>query len=124
MHRHDRAGGRRDRGFDLFRIEVECAGSMSANTGRQAVPQQRMAGGDEGVGRGDDLAIDAERLQRRHQRQRAVGEQRDVLDAQVLAQRLLERWWNWPPLVRYLLSQICSSEATKSCSGGMAGWVT
>ncbi|MDT4842844.1 hypothetical protein FQZ97_767590 [compost metagenome] len=90
MHRHDRRRLRRDERLDARRIEIQGARVDVCEDGLDAVPQQRVRSGHERIRRGDDLARDAHRLECRDQRDRAVGEERDVLHAQVLAQRLLQ----------------------------------
>lgn len=90
VHRHDGRGLRGDGRFDLGRVEVE---RVRVDVGKHrfdAVPQQRMRGGDEGIRRGDDLASDTQSLQGSDQGNGAVGKQRQVLDAKVVAQRLLQ----------------------------------
>ena len=76
VHRHDGGGLRRDGRLDLAGIEVEGLRVDVDEHRLDAVPEQGMRRGHERVGRGDDFAGDAQRLQRGHQRQRAVGEQR------------------------------------------------
>ncbi|MOA59258.1 hypothetical protein D3C78_1838310 [compost metagenome] len=49
-----------------------------------------MGGRDEGVGRGDDFAGDAQCLQRGDQGQGAIGKQRDVFHPEVIGQFLLQ----------------------------------
>ena len=58
--------------------------------GLDAVPQEGMGGGHEGIGGGNHLAGDAQGLQGGDQRQRAIGEQGDMLDPQVFTERGLE----------------------------------
>ena len=124
VHRHDRVV----RGVMAASIcagsRLHVSGSMSTNTGVMAVPQQRMRGRDEGERGGDDLAGHAQRLQRRHQCDRAVGEQREVIDTEVARQRRLELLVERPAVVSHLLSQICSRYGRNSSSGGMNGCVT
>ena len=86
MHRHDRGGLRRDGRLDPGRVHVERGGVDIDEHGRDAVPQQGVRGGHEGVGRGDDFARHTGLLQRRHQRQGAVGEQAQVLHSQIARQ--------------------------------------
>lgn len=90
MHRHDCRGRRCNGFFDAVRVEVVSAGVDVDEYRCQAVPEQRMRCGDERVGRGDDFALDAQRLNRGHQCQGAVGEQREVLHAQILGQFMFE----------------------------------
>ena len=90
VHRHDRRRVRRDRRLDPCWIEVERLRVDVDEHRLDAVPEQRVRRGDERERRRDHLARDAQRLQRRHQRDRAIGEQRDVLDPEVFAQRRLE----------------------------------
>ena len=60
----------------LARVEVQRVRVDVDEHRLDAVPQQRMRGGDKRIGRRDDLAGDAQRLQRGHQCDGAVGEQR------------------------------------------------
>ena len=46
MHRHDGSGLRRDGGFDLVRIEVECVRVDVHEHRLNTVPQQGMGGSD------------------------------------------------------------------------------
>ena len=86
VHRHDGRGARRDGGFDAVRVDASRGGVDVDKDRLDAVPPQRMGGCNETVGRGDDLARDVERLQRRDQRQSAVGEHADVGHLEVFAQ--------------------------------------
>ena len=75
MHRHDGGGLRSDGGLYFVGVQVE---GLRVNVDKDrldAIPQERVRGGDEGIGCGDDFATDAQGLERRHQCQGAVGEQ-------------------------------------------------
>lgn len=74
VHRHDGGGVRGDGGLDLGRVEVEGVRLHIYKHGLAAVPQERVRGGDKGVRRGDDLAGDAQGLQRGDEGQGAVAE--------------------------------------------------
>jgi hypothetical protein len=90
VHRQDGRRLRRDRRFHAGRVQVQRVRVDVDEHRPDAVPQQRMRGGDERVRRGDDFAADAQRLQRRDQRDRRVREQRDVAHAQVLGERVFQ----------------------------------
>ena len=49
-----------------------------------------MCGGHKGIRCGDDLTGDTQRLQRRDQRDRAIGEQCNVLDTEVVTELLFQ----------------------------------
>ncbi|MNN36447.1 hypothetical protein D3C81_1503450 [compost metagenome] len=75
VHRQDRGGGRRDRLFDPLGVEV-LADRVDVHENRfEVVPEQRMRGSHKRIRGGDHFTGNAQRLQRRHQRQRAVAEQ-------------------------------------------------
>ncbi|MNR30645.1 hypothetical protein D3C85_1481110 [compost metagenome] len=84
MHRHDGGSLRGDGGFDFGRIEVEGVRIDIGEYWFDPVPQQRVSGGNEGVGGGDDFASHTQCLQRSQQCNGAVVEQRHVLDAKVV----------------------------------------
>jgi len=86
VHRHDGRGLRGDGRFDARRIHIQGVRIDIDEHRLDAVPQQRMGGRDKRIRGGDDLAGDAQCLQRRNQCQRTVAEQGDMLDAQILAQ--------------------------------------
>ena len=67
-----------------------------------AVPQERMRGGHKGIGRGDDLARNAQSLQCGDQRNGAVGEKRNVLYPQVLAQHFFQLVVKWATVGQHL----------------------
>ena len=90
VHGHDGRRARRDGCLYLVRVEVARLGVDVHEHGLDAVPPQSVRRGHEAVGRGDDLARDAQGLQGAHQRERAVGEQADVGNFQVLAQGALQ----------------------------------
>jgi len=86
MHWHDGCGVRGDGSFNSGWVEVQSVGVHIHKHGFDAVPEQRMGCGHEGIRRGDDLASNTQGLQCGDQTERAVGKQRQVLDAQVVAQ--------------------------------------
>ncbi|MNQ83138.1 hypothetical protein D3C85_982100 [compost metagenome] len=90
VHRQYGGGLGRDGRFDLGGIEVQGLRVDVDEDRLDSVPQQRMGRGHEGIWRGDDLTGDAQRLQRRNQGQGAIGEQRDMFHAKVLAQRTFQ----------------------------------
>ena len=90
VHRENGGSLRCDSGLDLVWIKVECPRLDVDEHGGDVVPKQGMGGGDEGVRGGDDLTGDAQGLERGYQRQGTVGKEREMLDAQILAQRLLQ----------------------------------
>ena len=86
MDRQDGGGGRGDRFLDAVGVEVAGHRVDIDEHRSDAVPQQRVGGGHERVRGRDHLAADAQRLQRGHQGQGAVGEQAEVLDAEIARQ--------------------------------------
>lgn len=77
MHRHDGRCFGGDGRLYLLGVEI-ASGRVDVNKdGLDAVPPQRVGGGHKAVRRGDDLARDAEGLQRSDERQGAVGKQTD-----------------------------------------------
>ena len=90
VHGHDGRGARGDGGLDAVGIDASCRRVNIDEHRLDAVPPDRMGGGDKAVGRGDDLAADVERLQRGDERQRAVGEKADVGHLEVVTQRLFQ----------------------------------
>lgn len=90
VHGHDGRGARGDGGLDAVGVDAaRCRVNIDEHR-LDAVPPDRMGGGDKAVGRGDDLAADVERLQRGDERQRAVGEKADVGHLEVVTQRLFQ----------------------------------
>lgn len=87
---HDSRGLRRDGGLDTCRIDITRGGVDVHEDGTAAVPPDAVGGGHEAVGRGDDLARDAQGLQGGEQGQCAVGEEADVGYLQVLCQCSLQ----------------------------------
>ena len=83
MNWHDCSGLGRDGCFDLRRIHIQGDRVDINKHWFQAVPQQRMGRRDEGIRRGDHLAADAQGLQGREQRDRAVVEKRNMLDTEI-----------------------------------------
>ncbi|BAK88810.1 hypothetical protein NCGM2_1951 [Pseudomonas aeruginosa NCGM2.S1] len=98
MHRQDRGGLRGDRRLDPRRVEIHGVLVDVHEDRLEPVPQQRVAGGDEGVRRGDHLAGHPQCLQRGDERQGGVGEEHDVLHPQVLAQGLFQRMVHVAPV--------------------------
>ena len=90
VYGHNGRGLGSDGCLDLVRVDVAGFRVDVHEHRLDAVPPQGMGGGHEAVGRGDDLARDAQGLQGAHQGKRAVGEQADVGHFQVLAQGLLQ----------------------------------
>lgn len=82
---HDGSGLRGDGGFDLVGVHAAVRGVDVHEHGLDAVPPDRVGGGDEAERGRDDLAGYPERLQRGDERQGAVGEEADIRDPEVLA---------------------------------------
>ena len=87
---HDGGGARRDGGLDAVGVDATRGHIDVDEYGLDAVPPQRVGGGNEAEGSGDDLAADVEGLKGGYERQRAVGEQADVGHLEVLTQGCLE----------------------------------
>ena len=90
MDGHDGGGARRDGGLDAVGVDATRGHVDVDEYGLDTVPPQRVGGGNEAVGSGDDLATDVEGLKGGDERQGAVGEQADVGHLEVLTQRSLE----------------------------------
>ena len=90
VNRHDGAGVRRDRGLNPAGIERERIGIDIDKHRRETVPTQGVCRGDERIGGGDHLPGDPQSLQADHQTERAVGDQREVRDPEMVAESLLE----------------------------------
>lgn len=90
VHRQDGDALRSDGCFDLGRVEIEGARLNVDEDRGDVVPEQRVRSGDEGVRGRDDLAGDAQGLERGDQREGAIGEECQVLDAEVVTQGLFE----------------------------------
>ncbi len=108
MDRQNGSGLWSDGGFDLVWVDVQCLGVNIHEHRLNAVPEQGMGCGNEGVRRGDHLAGNAQSLKRRDQCQGAVGEQGQMADTQIFAQGLLELLMKRPlvgqfPALPYLL---------------------
>ncbi|MNP61702.1 hypothetical protein D3C76_1569170 [compost metagenome] len=86
MHWQYGSGCRGNSFDDALRVEVVGAWVDIDEHRLEVVPQQGMSGGHERIGRGDDFTGNPQRLQSRYQGQGTVGEERDVLDAQILGQ--------------------------------------
>ena len=86
VHGHDGRGPRGYRSLDAVRVDAAVRRVDVHEHRLDAVPPQRVGRRHETERSGDDLARDAQRLQRRYQRQGAVGEQADIGNLQVLAQ--------------------------------------
>ena len=90
VHRHDGRGPRGYRSLDAVRVDAAVR-RVDVNEHRlDAVPPQRVGRRHEAERGRYDLARDAQRLQRRYQRQGAVGEKADVGNLEVLAQGRLK----------------------------------
>ena len=87
---HDGRGLRGDGGLDLVWVHAAVRRVDVHEHGLDAVPPDRVGGGDEAERRGDDLAGYPERLQRGDERQGAVGEEADIRDLEVFAEGLLK----------------------------------
>ena len=79
-----------DQGLDLLRVDGIALRLDVAEDRRAAAAHDRMRGGGEGVGRGDDLPVQVQGLEDRLEGQVAVREQHRVLHTQGLLQRPLE----------------------------------
>lgn len=90
MHRQNGRGLRGDGGLDFGGIEIQRIRIDIDEYRLDAVPQQGMRGSDERIRGGDDFAGNTQRLQSGHQRESAISEQRQMIDAQIVTQRLLE----------------------------------
>ena len=87
MHRQDGAGARGNERLHLRGIHGVVVLPDVAEHRGQPGPDDGVSGGRKGEGRSDDLALQPQRLQKRLQRQMAVGEQRRVGHVQPLLQR-------------------------------------
>ena len=90
VHRHDGRGTRSYRCLDAVRVDAAVRRVDVHEHRLDAVPPQRVGRRHEAERGRYDLARDAQRLQRRYQRQGAVGEKADVGNLQVLAQGCLK----------------------------------
>ena len=83
----------RDRALDLGRIEVQRGRVDVGEDRRRAAARDRLGGREERERRADDLVAgaDLERVEREHERVRAVGDADRLLDAEVLGGLALER---------------------------------
>ncbi len=99
MGRQDTAGARRDQMGDRVRVQIVRVGIDLGKDRGQAQPGQRMRGGDEGIGRDDDLAGQAQRPDRDFQPDRAVAHRDAVLHAEFLRDPLFELF-DHRPVVR------------------------
>ena len=90
VHGHDSGCARRNGSLNTIGIDAARCGVDIDEYGLNAVPPDGMGGSDKAVGRGDDLAADVECLQRRDERQSAIGEQADVGHLEVLTQCLFQ----------------------------------
>lgn len=88
VYRQDRRCTFGNGGFDPCRVEVESGRIHVYKDGREAIPEQGVGGGDEGIRGSDDFALYTQCLQRCKQGSGAITEQCNVIDAQVFAQRL------------------------------------
>ena len=90
VHGEDGRRLRRDGRRDPVGVQVQGVRVDVDEDRPDPVPDQAVRGRDEGVRRRDDVTRDAELLQRAHQCDGRVAEQRDLRDAQPAAQRRLE----------------------------------
>ena len=90
MHRHDGCGLRCDRCLDSGRVKIQGRRIDVDKYRLDPVPQHRVRGGDKRVRRGDHLAGNAQSLQCGDQRDGSVGEQRQMFNTQILAERLFQ----------------------------------
>lgn len=90
VYRHDGRGPRGYRSLDAVRVDAAVRRVDVHEHRLDAVPPQRVGRRHEAERSGDDLACDAQRLQRRYQWKGAVGEKADVGYLQVLAQGRLK----------------------------------
>ena len=90
MHRQDGAGARGNERLHLRGIHGVVVLPDIAEHRGQPGPDDGVSGGRKGEGRSDDLALQPQRLQKRLQRQMAVGEQRRVGHVQPLLQRCFQ----------------------------------
>ena len=108
MNSHDGRGVGRDCRLDAGRVNGEPFG-LDINEHRpDVVPPQRMGCCHEAEGGGDDLAGDLQGLQGRHQRQGAVGKEREILHPEVISQLFLKLLMERPvvgenPALPYLM---------------------
>jgi hypothetical protein len=91
VYADDRAGALRDRGFDPVWIDRQRDRIDIGEDRRQPAPGQRIDRRGRGERRGDDLAGELERTIGERERERPVGDQREMAHAQIFTQRLFER---------------------------------
>lgn len=90
MDRHQRGRFRRDQRFDFVRVHRVGLRLNVAEDRPAVVPVDRVRRRHECEWRRDDFARDAERLKSDLQRDHPVGEQRDILDAEIFGEFRLE----------------------------------
>ena len=90
MDSHDCSCLRGDGCLDAGRVKGEPFGLNIDKDRPDVVPPERVGGGNETEGGGDNLAGDLQRLQGRHQRQGAVGKERQILHPEIFGQFLLK----------------------------------
>ena len=90
VHRHDGRGTRGYRSLDAARVDAAVRRVDVHEHRLDAVPPQRVGRRHEAEGGRYDLARDAQGLQRRYQRQGAVGEEADVGNLEVPAEGRLQ----------------------------------
>lgn len=90
MHGEYGGGLGGDGRLDLGGVEVEGPRFDIDEDGLDTVPKQGVCRGDEGVWRGDDLAGYPQCLQSCYEGKRPIGKEREVIDAEVISQRLLQ----------------------------------
>ena len=86
MHRHDGRSLGCDGRLDAIGINAARCWVNIHEHGFDAVPPQRMGRCHKAVGRGDNLTADVQGLQRRDQRQCAIGKHTDIRHLEVFAQ--------------------------------------
>ena len=87
---HDRRCARGDGRLDAIRIDAARCRVDIYKYRLDAIPPNGMGGGDKAVRRGNDLATDVKRLQRRNEWQSTIGEQADVRHLEVVTQCLFQ----------------------------------
>jgi len=90
MDSHDCSCLRGDGCLDTGRVKGEPFRLNIDKDRPDVVPPERVGGGNETEGGGDNLAGDLQRLQGRHQRQGAVGKERQILHPEIFGQFLLK----------------------------------
>lgn len=111
VHRHDSRGPGGDGRLDAVGVDAAVRRVDVHEDGLDAVPPERVGGGHEAERGGYHLAVYAQGLEGRYQRQCAVGEEAYVWHFQVLAQGGLQFLVVMPvvgyPLARPDVPQVC-----------------